>query len=47
VTKTAITTIIFKNFNLYRLLSLQVETFDPNNLPSDLQGIPAIKPGSK
>jgi orotate phosphoribosyltransferase len=31
----------------FSLIALQVETFDPNNLPSDLQKIPAIKPGSK
>ncbi|MGO8764826.1 MAG: orotate phosphoribosyltransferase [Limisphaerales bacterium] len=29
------------------LLSLQVETFEPDNLPPDLKGIPATKPGSK
>ena len=29
------------------LIALQVETFDPNNLPSDLQKIPVVKPGSK
>ena len=29
------------------LIALQVETFDPNNLPPDLQKIPAVKPGSK
>ena len=29
------------------LISLQVETFDPANLPPDLTGIPAVKPGSK
>jgi orotate phosphoribosyltransferase len=29
------------------LIALQVETFDPNNLPSDLAKIPAVKPGSK
>jgi len=29
------------------LISLQVETFDPNNLPPDLAKIPAVKPGSK
>ncbi|MBW8863781.1 MAG: orotate phosphoribosyltransferase, partial [Verrucomicrobia bacterium] len=28
------------------LIALQVETFDPNNLPPDLAKIPAIKPGS-
>jgi len=28
------------------LLSLQVETFDPTNLPPDLAALPAIKPGS-
>jgi orotate phosphoribosyltransferase len=29
------------------LISLQVETFDPANLPPDLAKIPAVKPGSK
>lgn len=29
------------------LLTLQVEAFDPNQLPPDLAGTPAIKPGSK
>ncbi|MDX2226388.1 MAG: orotate phosphoribosyltransferase [Verrucomicrobiae bacterium] len=29
------------------LLSLPVEAFDPQNLPADLQKIPAVKPGSK
>ena len=29
------------------LIALQVETFDPNNLPPDLANIPAVKPGSK
>jgi len=29
------------------LISLQVETFDPSNLPPDLAKIPAVKPGSK
>ena len=29
------------------LISLQVETFDPNNLPPDLAKTPAVKPGSK
>jgi len=29
------------------LIALQVETFDPGNLPSDLAKIPAVKPGSK
>ena len=29
------------------LLKLEVETFDPANLPPDLAGTPAIKPGSK
>ncbi len=28
------------------LLPMEVETFDPQNLPEDLQSIPAIKPGS-
>lgn len=29
------------------LISLQVETFEPDKLPSDLAKIPAFKPGSK
>ena len=29
------------------LIALNVETFDPNNLPADLAKIPAVKPGSK
>ncbi|MEI6072164.1 MAG: orotate phosphoribosyltransferase [Verrucomicrobiae bacterium] len=29
------------------LVRMNVETFDPANIPADLQGIPAIKPGSK
>jgi len=28
------------------LVSLSVETFDPENLPSDLKNLPAVKPGS-
>ena len=31
----------------FSLIALHVETFDPNNLPADLQKIPAVKPGSK
>ena len=31
----------------FSLLALKVETFDPANLPADLAGTPAIKPGSK
>jgi orotate phosphoribosyltransferase len=31
----------------FSLIALQVETFDPNQLPPDLQKIPAMKPGSK
>jgi orotate phosphoribosyltransferase len=31
----------------FSLIALQVETFDPNHLPADLQKIPAFKPGSK
>ena len=31
----------------FSLIALQVEAFDPNNLPADLQNIPAVKPGSK
>jgi len=29
------------------LIRLQVETFDPEGLPEDLKGVPAVKPGSK
>ncbi|MDX2081151.1 MAG: orotate phosphoribosyltransferase [Terrimicrobiaceae bacterium] len=29
------------------LVQMNVETFDPAALPEDLQGIPAVKPGSK
>lgn len=29
------------------LLSLNVEVFEPDQLPPDLKGIPAVKPGSK
>ena len=32
---------------LHSLIALQVETFDPAQLPADLAGIPATKPGSK
>lgn len=32
---------------LFKLIQLQVEAFDPNNLPEDLAGTPAVKPGSK
>jgi orotate phosphoribosyltransferase len=37
------------NFGLpaFSLLALQVETFDPQQLPPDLAAIPAVKPGSK
>ncbi len=31
----------------FSLIALQVEAFDPNQLPPDLAKIPAIKPGSK
>ena len=31
----------------FSLLSLNVETFEPNNLPPGLTAMPAIKPGSK
>jgi orotate phosphoribosyltransferase len=31
----------------FSLIALQVEAFDPNHLPPDLQKIPAVKPGSK
>lgn len=29
------------------LVRMNVETFEPDKLPADLQGIPAVKPGSK
>jgi orotate phosphoribosyltransferase len=29
------------------LISLKVEAFEPDKLPSDLAKIPAVKPGSK
>ena len=31
----------------FSLLSLQVEAFEPDNLPPDLAAVPAAKPGSK
>jgi len=31
----------------FSLIALQVETFDPSDLPPDLAKIPAVKPGSK
>jgi orotate phosphoribosyltransferase len=31
----------------FSLISLQVETFEPNHLPPDLAVIPAVKPGSR
>ena len=31
----------------FNLIALQVEAFDPNQLPPDLAKIPAVKPGSK
>jgi orotate phosphoribosyltransferase len=31
----------------FSLLALHVEAFDPNRLPPDLAGTPAVKPGSK
>lgn len=37
------------NFGIptFSLLAMRVETFDPNNLPTDLAATPAVKPGSK
>jgi orotate phosphoribosyltransferase len=32
---------------MFSLVRLQVETFDPANLPPDLAAIPPVKPGSK
>jgi orotate phosphoribosyltransferase len=34
-------------FPTFSLLALNVETFEPANLPPDLVSIPAVKPGSK
>jgi orotate phosphoribosyltransferase len=34
-------------FPLISLLELQVETWDPAHLPAAMEGIPAIKPGSR
>jgi orotate phosphoribosyltransferase len=31
----------------FSLISLQVETFEPDQLPPDLAAIPATKPGSR
>jgi orotate phosphoribosyltransferase len=31
----------------HSLVRLQVETFQPDNLPADLKAVPAVKPGSK
>ncbi len=33
-------------FPVYSLLAMNVETFSPDDLPEDLQKIPAVKPGS-
>ena len=32
---------------MFSLISLQVETFEPNRLPPDLRPSPAVKPGSR
>jgi orotate phosphoribosyltransferase len=32
---------------VFSLLSLQVETFEPDKLPADLAALPVVKPGSK
>ena len=32
---------------MFSLLKMNVETYEPNNLPPDLAALPAIKPGSK
>lgn len=32
---------------IHRLIQLQVDAFEPDNLPPDLAGTPAVKPGSK
>jgi len=32
---------------MFSLISLQVETFEPNSIPADLAAIPAVKPGSR
>lgn len=32
---------------VFSVIRIDVETFDPNQLPDDLRSIPAVKPGSK
>ncbi len=32
---------------LHALARLEIETFDGNNVPDDLRGVPAVKPGSR
>ena len=32
---------------MFSLISLQVETFEPDKLPADLAALPVVKPGSK
>ena len=37
---------VFIHENFYSITSQKAKIFDKNNIPSELQGIPAIKPGS-
>jgi orotate phosphoribosyltransferase len=37
---------VFIHDNFFSITSQKAKIFDKNNIPSELQGIPAIKPGS-
>ena len=37
---------VFIHENFYSITSQKAKIFDKNNIPSELQAIPAIKPGS-
>ena len=38
---------LFKDHNVISVLKLDIPIYDPNNLPDDLNKIPATKPGSR
>ncbi len=38
---------LFKDYNVISVLKLDIPIYDPDNLPDDLNKIPAIKPGSR
>ncbi len=38
---------LFKDHNIISVLKLDIPIYDPNNLPDDLNKIPATKPGSR